>query len=89
MPRFSSASSSPSTTERDGRVVEGLGERHLAREGAAPALVHDAEIKSHDTQVLQTCKELVDDCDEWDQIFAITFSESVLKAACHNHPEMS
>lgn len=51
--------------------------------------MHDAEIKSHDTQVLQTCKELVDDCDEWDQIFAITFSESVLKAACHNHPEMS
>ena len=52
-------------------------------------VVHDTEIKSRNPQVIAAFKELVDEKDAWDQVFTITFEESIMEEIYKNYPEIS
>lgn len=52
-------------------------------------VVHDTEIKTSDTAIIPAFKQLVDEYDAWDQVFTITFEQSILEAVYANWPEIS
>ena len=51
-------------------------------------LVHDTEIKSSNTSILQALKGVIDAFDAWDQIFCITFDKSIIEAIYRDYPEI-
>ena len=63
--------------------------REYLEEFKGKDVVHDTEIKTDDPKVLSALKALVDEYDAWDQVFTITFENSIMERMFREYPEIS
>ncbi|MBR0085707.1 MAG: hypothetical protein IJL97_04060, partial [Lachnospiraceae bacterium] len=63
--------------------------REYLEEFKDKCVVHTVEIKSRKPELIDAYKQLVDECDAWDQVFTITFEDTMLDILYEKYPEIS